>query len=54
MKIYKIADIVEDEIILTEKGKSKSLDPLAILTNLHDVESPHPDFTWTIPRITRH
>ena len=48
MKIYKIADIVEDEMILTEKGKSKSQDPLVILTNLNSVESPRPDFTWKV------
>ena len=48
MKIYKIADIIEDEIMLTEKGKSKSLNVLAILTNLNSVESPHPDFSWKV------
>ena len=48
MKIYKIADVVENEIVLTEKGKSRSLDSIAILTHLDDVENPHPDFYWKI------
>jgi hypothetical protein len=48
MKIYKIAEIVENEILLTEKGKSRSLNISAILTNRHEVESPHPDFSWKI------
>jgi len=46
MKIYKVADIVENELVFTEKGKSRSHDLGAILTNLHDAESPHPDFRW--------
>jgi hypothetical protein len=48
MKIYKVADVVENEIVLTEKGKSRSLNPIAILTHLDEVESPHPDFYWKI------
>ena len=48
MKIYKFADIVEDEMVLTEKYKSRSLNSVAILTNLDSVESPHPDFIWKL------
>jgi hypothetical protein len=48
MKIYKIADVVENEIVFTGKAKSKVGDAITILTHLDDVESPHPDFHWKI------
>jgi len=48
MKTYKIADIVENEILLTERGKYRSLNIGAILTNLRKVENPHPDFSLEV------
>ena len=48
MKIYKVADIVEGEIALTERGKSRSPHPAAVLTNLEPVENPNSDFIWVL------
>jgi hypothetical protein len=48
MKVYKIADIVEDEVVLTEKGKSRSINLPGIFRNIDSVDSPHPDFIWKL------
>jgi HNH endonuclease len=48
MKVYKIADIVEGEVTLTEKGKSRPMNFGNILTNLAPAENPNLDFIWKL------
>lgn len=48
MKVHKIADIVEGEIALNEKGKSATTVIAAWLTNLDAVENPNLDHVWKL------
>jgi hypothetical protein len=48
IKVTKVADIVEQEIIISDQRKYKPGEIFGILTHLPPARDPHPEFQWTI------
>jgi len=48
IRVYKVADIIENHVVCSPQRNYKQTEVTAVLTNLQPVSDPHSDCSWTL------